>query len=71
MAAAPRAVLGPASRLSCHLGQPVAIARTAVLRMCIGAHLVWETAFDESLGAASRRVEAQIQRAAPRCARSS
>ena len=36
--------------LPCHLGQPVALARTAALRMCIGAHLVWQTAFDESSG---------------------
>jgi hypothetical protein len=47
-----------------HLGQPVAIARTAVLRLCIGAHLVWETAFDQSLGSSfEARLEAQIQRA--------
>ena len=50
--------------LPCHLGQPVAIARTAVLRMCIGAHLVWQTAFDEGLGSSfEARLEAQIQRA--------
>jgi hypothetical protein len=50
--------------LPCHLGQPVAVARTAVLRLCIGAHLVWETAFDHSLGSSfEARLEAQIQRA--------
>ncbi len=50
--------------LPCHLGQPVAIARTAVLRLCIGAHLVWQTAFDQSLGSSfEARLEAQIQRA--------
>jgi hypothetical protein len=50
--------------LPCHLGQPVAVARTAVLRMCIGAHLVWETAFDHSLGSSfEARLEAQIERA--------
>jgi hypothetical protein len=50
--------------LPCHLGQPVAIAQTAVLRMCIGAHLVWQTAFDESLGGSfEARLDAQIQRA--------
>ena len=63
----PPRVLCSARRLAalpCHLGQPVAIARTAVLRMCIGAHLVWETAFDESLGSSfEARLDAQIQRA--------
>ena len=50
--------------LPCHLGQPVELARTAALRICIGAHLVWETAFDESLGSSlEARLEAQIQRA--------
>jgi glutamate/tyrosine decarboxylase-like PLP-dependent enzyme len=63
----PPGVLCSARRLAalpCHLGQPVAIARTAVLRICIGAHLVWETAFDESLGTSfEARLETQIQRA--------
>ena len=50
--------------LPCHLGQPVALARTAVLRLCIGAHLVWQTAFDHSLGSSfEARLEAQMQRA--------
>jgi hypothetical protein len=50
--------------LPCHVGQPVEIARTAVLRICIGAHLVWEIAFDDSLGSSfEARLEAQIQRA--------
>jgi hypothetical protein len=63
----PPGVLCSARRLAalpCHLGQPVAIARTAVLRICIGAHLVWETAFDESLGTSfEARLATQIQRA--------
>ena len=63
----PAGVLCSARRLAalpCHLGQPVAIGRTAVLRICIGAQLVWETAFDESLGSSlEARLEAQIQRA--------
>jgi glutamate/tyrosine decarboxylase-like PLP-dependent enzyme len=50
--------------LPCHVGQPVELARTAVLRICIGAHLVWEIAFDDSLGGSfEARLEAQIQRA--------
>jgi glutamate/tyrosine decarboxylase-like PLP-dependent enzyme len=63
----PPATLCSARRLAalpCHLGQPVELARTAALRICIGAHLVWETAFDESLGSSfEARLEAQIQRA--------
>jgi hypothetical protein len=48
----------------CHLGQPVAIGKSALLRICIGAHLVWETACDEGLGSSfEARLEAQIQRA--------
>jgi hypothetical protein len=50
--------------LPCHLGQPVGIGRTAALRVCIGAHLVWQTACDESLGSTlEARLEAQLQRA--------
>jgi hypothetical protein len=50
--------------LPCHVDQPVGIGRTAVLRVCIGAHLVWQTAFDASLGSSlEARLEAQIQRA--------
>ena len=50
--------------LSCHVGQPVGIGRTAALRVCIGAHLVWQTACDASLGSSfEARLEAQIQRA--------
>jgi hypothetical protein len=63
----PPGVLCSARRLAalpCHLGQPVAIGRTAVLRICIGAQLVWETAFDEGLGTNfEARLEVQIQRA--------
>jgi glutamate/tyrosine decarboxylase-like PLP-dependent enzyme len=63
----PPGVLCSARRLAalpCHLGQPVGIAGTAVLRICIGAHLVWGAACDESLGSSlEARLEAQIQRA--------
>jgi hypothetical protein len=63
----PPATLCSARRLAarpCHIGQPVELAGTAALRICIGAHLVWETAFDESLGSSfEERLEAQIQRA--------
>jgi hypothetical protein len=63
----PAGALCSARRLAAlpyHLGQPVAIARTAVLRLCIGAHLVWQTAFDETLGSSfEARLEVQIQRA--------
>ncbi len=63
----PSGLLCSARRLAalpCHLGQPVALARTAALRVCIGAHLVWQTAFDESLGSSlEARLEAQIQSA--------
>ena len=63
----PPAALCSARRLAalpCHLGQPVAIGRTVVLRICTGAHLVWETALDPNLGSSfEARLEAQIQRA--------
>jgi hypothetical protein len=50
--------------LPCHVGQPVGIGRTAVLRVCIGAHLMWQTAFDETLGSSlEARLQAQIRRA--------
>ncbi|MGH6897716.1 MAG: pyridoxal-dependent decarboxylase [Geminicoccaceae bacterium] len=50
--------------VACHVGQPVAIGRSAALRICIGAHLVWETACDEGLGSSfEARLEAQTQRA--------
>ena len=50
--------------LSCHVGQPVGIGRTAALRVCIGAHLVWQAACDASLGSSlDTRLETQIQRA--------
>ena len=50
--------------LPCHLGQPVALGRTAALRVCIGAHLVWQAACDDSLGSSlEARLEAQIQKA--------
>jgi glutamate/tyrosine decarboxylase-like PLP-dependent enzyme len=50
--------------VACHVGQPVAIGKSALLRICIGAHLVWETALDESLGGdLDARLEAQIGRA--------
>jgi hypothetical protein len=47
----------------CYLGQPVAIGRSAALRICIGARHVWETACDESLGRSfETRLEAQVGR---------
>ena len=50
--------------LPCHLGQPVALGRTAALRVCIGARLVWQAACDNSLGSSlEARLEAQIQKA--------
>jgi hypothetical protein len=50
--------------LPCHLGQPVALGRTAALRVCIGAGLVWQAACDGSLGSSlEARLQAQIQRA--------
>jgi hypothetical protein len=50
--------------LPCHLGQPVALGRTAALRVCIGAGLVWQAACDDSLGSSLEvRLEAQIQKA--------
>jgi glutamate/tyrosine decarboxylase-like PLP-dependent enzyme len=50
--------------LRCHLGQPVALGRTAALRVCIGAHLVWQVASDPSLGGSlEARLEAQLQNA--------
>jgi hypothetical protein len=63
----PPGVLCSARRLAalpCHLGQPVSIGRTAALRICIGAHLVWQTAFDEDLGSSfEARLKAQVERA--------
>jgi hypothetical protein len=50
--------------LPCHLGQPVALGRTAALRICVGAQLVRQTASDPSLGTSvEARLETQIQRA--------
>ena len=50
--------------LPCHFGQPVALGRTAALRVCIGARLVCQTALDDSLGSSlEARLEAQIQKA--------
>ncbi|HEX6111368.1 MAG TPA: pyridoxal-dependent decarboxylase [Geminicoccaceae bacterium] len=50
--------------LPCHLGQPVALGRSAALRVCLGAHLVCQTACDETLGSSMEaRLEAQIRKA--------
>jgi len=46
----------------CHPGQPVAIARTAVPRICIGALWYGKPRLTSAWGAASRRVwRAQVQ----------
>jgi glutamate/tyrosine decarboxylase-like PLP-dependent enzyme len=50
--------------LHCHLGQAVALGRSAALRLCIGAQLVCQTASDHSLGSSlAARLETLIQNA--------
>ena len=43
----------------CHLGQPVGIGAAGALRLCLGAHLISQVAFDPALG---RTLEHRLRR---------